>query len=277
MKVFISVDMEGSSGVTTWDDVVPGRMFYQKSRSLLTHDVNSAIEGALDAGAKEILVNEAHDGMRNLLLDELNPEARVIRGFRGKKLAMMEGVDETFDRAFLVGYHARAGTPGAVLNHTLFNTVHNLWVNGVTVGEGGLSAALAGDFGVPIALVTGDDKVISEMRGLLGSFEAVEVKKGISRYSADCLNPEVTSGLIREAAGRALSADVKPYWVEPPVTVEVEFTTLEMGSLAAWVPSVENVEPRKVSCTAGSVVDAWKTIWTSMLLASGMADPKPQP
>ena len=277
MKVFVSVDMEGASGVTTWDDVVPGRMFYQQSRSLLTRDVNSAIEGALVAGATEILVNEAHDGMRNLLLDELNPEARVIRGFRGKRLAMMEGVDESFDRAFLVGYHARAGTPGAVLNHTMFNTVHNLWINGVTVGEGGMSAALAGHFGMPIALVTGDDKVIGEMRDLLGSFEAVEVKKGISRYSADCLNPEVTSGMIREAAGRALSANVKPYRVKSPVTVEVEFTTLEMGSLAAWVPSVENVEPRKVSCTAGSVVDAWKTIWTSMLLASGMADPKPQP
>jgi len=277
MKVFISVDMEGASGVTTWDDVVPGRMFYQQSRALLTRDVNSAIEGALEAGAKEILVNEAHDGMRNLLLDELNPKARVIRGFRGKKLAMMEGVDESFDRAFLVGYHARAGTPGAVLNHTMFNTVHNLWINGVVVGEGGLSAALAGCYGVPIALVTGDDKVISEMRGLLGSFEAVEVKKGISRYSADCLNPEVTSGLIREAAKRALKADVKPYRVKPPVTVEVEFTTLEMGNIAGWVPSVENVEPRKVSCTADTVVDAWKPIWTSMLLAAGMADPQPQP
>ena len=277
MKIFISVDMEGASGVTTWDDVVPGRMFYEQSRALLTRDVNSAIEGTIGAGATEILVNEAHDGMRNLLLDELNPKARVIRGFRGKKLAMMEGVDESFDRAFLIGYHARAGTPGAVLNHTMFNTVHNLWINGVAVGEGGLSAALAGDYGVPIALVTGDDKVIGEMRGLLDSFEAVEVKRGISRYSADCLSPEVTSALIREAAERALSIDVKPYKVKPPVTIEVEFTTLEMGNIAAWVPSVESVAPRKVSCKAGSVVDAWKTIWTSMLLAAGMADPQPQP
>ena len=148
---------------------------------------------------------------------------------------------------------------------------------GASAISGPPSSIQCNSIGVPVALVTGDDKVIGEMRGLLGSFEAVEVKRGISRYSADCLNPEVTSGLIREAAGRALSADVKPYMVKPPVTVEVEFTTLEMGSLAAWVPSVENVEPRKVSCTAGSVVDAWKTIWTSMLLASGMADPKPQP
>jgi len=277
VKVFISVDMEGASGVTTWDDVIPGRMFYNQSRPLITQDVNAAIEGAMEAGATEVLVNEAHDGMRNLLLEKLNPAVRVIRGFRGKKLAMVEGINETFDRVFLVGYHARAGMLGAILNHTFFNEVHNFWINGVLVGEGGISAALAGDFGVPVALVTGDDKTIGQMRELVPGVESAEVKKGISRYSADCLNPEATYGLIKEAAERAMSAKVKPYRVKPPVTVEVEFTTLEMGNLASWVPSVELVEPRKVSCTAGSVVDAWKPIWAAMLLANGMADPKPQP
>ena len=271
MKILISVDMEGATGVTTWEDVMPGKMFYSQSRKLLTADVNSAIEGALEAGASEILVNESHDGMRNLLLDEVNPRARVIRGFGGKQLCMMEGVNESFDKVFLVGYHARAGTLGAILNHTLLGEVFNFWINGVLVGEGGISAALAGHFGVPVALVTGDDKVIREMRGLLGNgFEGVEVKKGISRYSADCIPPEATSGMIRDAARRAMSAEVKPYRVKSPCTIEVEFTTLEWGNMACWVPKVERVEPRKVKCTADNVVDAWKPIWASILLASGM-------
>jgi D-amino peptidase len=269
--------MEGASGVTTWDEVVPGKMFYEQSRSLITQDVNAAIEGALEAGATEILVNEAHDGMRNLLLDKLNPKARVIRGFRGKKLAMMEGIEDTFDKAFLIGYHARAGTHAAILNHTLYNEVHNLWINKVLVGEGGISTVLAGGFGVPVTLVTGDDKTVKEMRGLVPGIESVEVKKGIGRYSANCLNPEETFRLIKDAVKRAMSVQVEPYRVSSPVTIEVEFTTLEMGSLASWVPTVERVAPRKVSCTANNVVDAWKTIWTSLLLAFGMADPKPQP
>jgi D-amino peptidase len=269
--------MEEASVVTTWDEVVPGKMFYEQSRKFITQDVNAAIEGALEGGATEILVNEAHDGMRNLLLDKLNPKARVIRGFRGKKLAMMEGIDETFNRAFLIGYHARAGTNAAILNHTLYNEVHNLKINEVLVGEGGISAALAGGFGVPVTLVTGDDKTIKEMKNLVPGVVSAEVKKGIGRYSANCLNPDETFPLIKEAAKRSMSIKVEPYRVSSPVTIEVEFTTLEMGSLASWVPTVERVAPRKVSCTANNIVDTWKPIWTSLLLASGMADPKPQP
>jgi D-amino peptidase len=271
MKVLISVDMEGATGITTWKDVIPGEMFYNQSRKLLTTDVNSAIEGVLEAGASEILVNEAHDGMRNLLLDEINPKARVIRGFGGKQLCMVEGIDENFDKVFLLAYHARAGTLGAILNHTLLTDIHNFWIDGALVGEGGISAALAGHFGVPVALVTGDDKVVKEMRELLGNnFETVEVKRGISRYSADCIPPEVTCGLIRDAARRAISAKTKPYRVKSPCAIEVEFTSLEMGNLACWVPTVERVEPRRVKCTANNVVDAWKPIWASILLASGM-------
>ncbi len=261
--------MEGATGVTTWDDVSPGKMFYNQSRTLITQDVNAAIEGALEAGATEILVNEAHNGMRNLLIDKINPKARVIRGFAGKKQAMMEGIDNSFDKVFLIGYHARAGTQGAILNHTWFLEVHNFWINGVVVGEGGLSAAIAGDYGVPVALVTGDDKAILEMKALVPGVVGAEVKKGISRYSADCLPPEVTYGLIKEAAKRAVSCIVKPYSVSSPVVVEVEFTSVEMANMASWVPSVDLVEARKVRCVGDSFVDAWKIIFASMLLGWG--------
>ncbi len=266
--------MEGASGVTTWDDVSPGKMFYNQSRSLITQDVNAAIEGAFEAGATEVLVNEAHDGMRNLLLEKLNPKARVIRGFRGKKRAMMEGIDDSFDKVFLVGYHARAGTLGAILNHTLLLEIHNFWINDVLVGEGGISTAIAGHFGVPVVLVTGDDKTIKEMRGLVPRTSSAEVKKGISRYSADCINPELTYKMIKDAAKKAMSVKIKPYTVKSPVTIVVEFTSLEMGNIASWVPGITLVEPRKISCTADSVVETWEQVWTAILLAVGMADPK---
>jgi D-amino peptidase len=261
--------MEGATGVTTWDDVTPGEKFYNQSRKLITQDVNAAIEGALEEGATEILVNEAHNGMRNLLLDKISPKARVIRGFAGKKKGMMEGIDQSFDKVFLVGYHARAGTLGAILNHTFLLQVHNFWINGVVVGEGGLSAAIAGDYGVPIALVTGDDKTVLEMKSLVPSIESAEVKKGISRYTANCLPPEATYGLIKEAAKKALSSDVRPYVAKSPVTAEIEFSSIEMANIASWVPTVELVEPRKVSCIGDNFVEAWQTIFTPMLLGWG--------
>jgi D-amino peptidase len=182
---------------------------------------------------------------------------------------MLEGIDESFDKVFLVGYHARAGTLGAILNHTFLLQVHNFWINGVVVGEGGLSAAIAGDYGVPVALVTGDDKTVLEMQSLVPGIESAEVKKGISRYSANCLTPEATYGLIRDAAKRALSANVKPYVAKPPVVAEIEFSSIEMANMASWVPTVELVEPRKVSCTGDSFVEAWETIFASMLLGWG--------
>lgn len=170
-----------------------------------------------------------------------------------------------------MGYHARVGTLSAILNLALLGEIFILCINGILVGEGSISAALAGHLGVPVALVTGDVKVIREMRGLLrNGFEGVEVKKGISRYLADCIPPEVMSGMIRDAARRAMSAEVKPYKVKSPCIIEVEFTTLEWGNMACCVPKVERVEPRKVKCTADNVVDAWKPIWASILLASGL-------
>ena len=274
MKVFISADMEGATGVTTWDDVHAGKPPYERFRRLLTGDVNSAIEGALEAGATEVLVNEAHSTMRNILIEELNPRARMISGFRGKRLAMMEGIDGGFDAAILVGYHAMAGTEAAVLNHTFFLSVHNFWINGVRVGETGISAALAGHFGVPIVLVAGDDKVAKEAKALLGTVETAVIKEAISRHSANCLTPKESGERIRQAAKRALELDAEPYRPDPPVKFEVEFTSPDMASLASSFPGVVQEGTRKISYTAEDVLKGWKVILPSMLFASS-AEPRP--
>jgi D-amino peptidase len=268
MKVFISSDMEGATGVTGWDDVRPGKAPFERFRRLLTGDVNAAIKGAFEAGADEVLVNEAHDGMRNILIEELDKRATMISGFRGKRLAMMEGVDESFDAAFLVAYHARAGTDAAILNHTFFTSIHNFWIDGVLVGETGLSATLAGHYGVPVVLVTGDDKVSREAKELLGTVETAVVKEGISRYSANCLPPDQSSARIREAAKRALSLNIDPYQPKKPVKLAIEFQSPDMAAFASSVPGVVREGPRTISYTAEDVLATWNVVFPSMMLAT---------
>ena len=182
MKVFISVDFEGATGVSHWDDVIPGKPRYEYNRKFITKDVNSAIEGALEAGCNEIIVNDVHDmvGSTNILLDELPPEATLLTGYQGKKNPLMEGIDNSFDASFLIGYHSRAGTDASVMSHTMLLSVLDFWVNDVAVGETGLAAVQAGYYDVPVKLVVGDDKVGLEAKQLLGNVETVSVKKSLS-------------------------------------------------------------------------------------------------
>jgi len=270
MKVLISADMEGTTGVTCLDDVIPERSGYPRFRKLLTNDVNAAIEGALEAGATEIVISEAHSHSRNILIEELNPKAKMITGFLGRRYDMMEGIDDMFDAVFLVAYHAKAGTDSAVINHTLFLNILNFWINGVLVGEGGISAAWAGHFNVPVVLVTGDDKVASEMMELLGDVEPSVVKRGLHDYTAECLTPKESYETIKNSAKRALKRlkDFKPYKIKPPVTIDVEFASTSPASLACIYPKVVRKEPRKISFTSGDLIETMNTILASTMLAS---------
>jgi D-amino peptidase len=268
MKVFLSVDMEGATGVTSWAEVSPNKPQYERFRKFLTGDVKAAVEGAFQAGATEVLVNEAHDGMRNILLEEVDPRVRIITGFEGKKLCMMQGIDDSFDAAFLISYHAKAGTDGAILNHTLTGAIHNFWINGVLVGESGISAALAGYYGVPVVLITGDDKVAREANDLLGHVETAIVKEGLDRYSAKCMTPQESREMIKKAATTALENidRFKPYKVRTPVKIEVEFTSPSTALLACTIPSVVREGPRKISFSSENVIKAWEVIWPSIRL-----------
>ena len=168
MKVFISVDMEGVTGVTDPEDVLPDGADYARGRVFMTGDANAAILGAYDAGADEVLVNDSHWTMRNLLLEDLDPRARMIKGFQ-KPMCMVQGLDASYDAAVFVGYHSCAGTEGGVLNHTLLGKeVQNLLLDGEPIGETRLNALVAGELGVPVAFVAGDDKVCQEARAVLG-------------------------------------------------------------------------------------------------------------
>jgi len=259
MKVFISADMEGATGAVDWDDVMPGKRQYERFRRLLTGDVNAAIGGAFEGGADEVVINEAHDGMMNILIEELPEEVSMISGHDGKGMGMMEGIDGGFDAAFLVAYHAMEGTTAAIMNHTWSPTlIRKVWLGDLRVGELGLSAHIAGHYDIPVALVTGDDKVAREAVALLGDVETAVVKHGISRYAARCLTPAKTAKLIREAARRAVErrGELRPFKPAYPMEVRIEFMSALQASNVSRAPGFALVDPTTVSFACGDALDA---------------------
>jgi D-amino peptidase len=269
MKVFISCDMEGISGVTGPDDIELGKDSYQRFREIMTGDVNAAIDGALLGGASEILVNDSHGKMRNILIEKLNPKAQLISG-NTKPLFMMQGIDSSFDLAMFVGYHARAGTAAAVMNHTFQGIIlQDVWINGTLVGETGINAGIAGCFGVPIGAVTGDDKIAEEATALLGNIETAVVKEGIDRYVAKCLPLVVSRDLIKNTARRAIERrkEFTPLKYPAPVQFKVRFTSTAEAELACALPMVTREDPRTVTVTADRYLEAFTLLMAVQFVA----------
>jgi D-amino peptidase len=240
MRVYISVDMEGVAGVVHEDQTDPtdprhaGE--YNRFRRLMTSEANAAVEGALAAGAITVLVNDSHWLMRNLLVEELHPAAELLSG--GPKLrSMVEGIEDRFDAALFIGYHARAGTPRAIIDHTYTDRVHEARLNGKPVGELAINAALAGTYDVPVAMVSGDQALAAEARELLGEgVETVIVKHAVGRFAARSVHPSEACRLIREGATAALRRRHKVLHLPTPVTLDVEFALSQMADMAELVP-----------------------------------------
>ena len=203
LKVFISVDMEGVAGVIHWDDVSRRGDDYSLFRKLMTQETNAAIEGALEAGATEILVRDSHGSARNILPDLLRPEAELLRDWSGGPLVMMEGIDKSFDAVIFIGYHARAGTPDAVLKHTMTGSIYDVVLNGKKMPEAGINAFIAGNFGVPVVMVAGDLAICKQAKELFGNIETVSVKEGIGK-AAKMLHPLKAQELIKKKTILAL-------------------------------------------------------------------------
>jgi D-amino peptidase len=254
-KIFISADLEGISGVVAMEDVFPDKDGYAAACQAMTGDVNAAIEGARDAGADEIVVFDAHAGGRNLDLDRLHPDARVIRG---QPLPyMIAGLDASFDALCLIGYHAMPGTPQAVMDHTYTGRFYRVRINGREFGELGLAAAFAGWHRVPLALVSGDDKLAAEARAFVPAAVAVVTKTGMGRHQAECLSPRVAQERIRAAAKQALAQldTVQPLTLQPPLVLELEYPNTASADRAVCVPGVERTEARTVASTLDTVPD----------------------
>jgi D-amino peptidase len=220
LKVFISVDMEGLAGVVAGPDVSPNGPDYPHFRAIMAGETNAAIDGAFRAGATEVLVRDSHGDKRNLLPADVDPRARLLRGASAGPKNMMEGIDSTFDAVVFIGYHAKAGTPRAILEHTSTGNVVDFSINGVSLPEGGYNALAAGLYGVPVVFIAGDRAVVDQVRALLGPIGAVAVKEEIGDASLG-LSPRAAQEEIRRGVEQALRdrARARPYRLSAPYTM----------------------------------------------------------
>ena len=223
VKVFISVDMEGLAGVVAGADVSPGQPDYPHFRTIMAGETNAAIEGAFTAGATEVVVRDGHGDKRNLLPADVDPRARLLRGASTGPKNMMEGIDSTFDAVVFIGYHAKAGTPNAILEHTSTGNVVDFSINGVSLPEGGYNALVAGLYGVPVVFAAGDRALVEQLRGLLGPVDGVAVKEEINDASLG-LSPRRAEDEIRAGVTAAIRnrARAKPYRMAGPYTMSLK-------------------------------------------------------
>ena len=277
MKVLISADMEGTAGIVDRaHTAIPDRAGvtgmqnnaaeYDWARRLMTEEVNAAVAGAFEARATEVWVTDAHGSMRNLLPLALHREAKYVSG-TPKMLCMLEGLDETFGAVMFTGYHGSAGTPSSVLAHTYIGIIQDVRLNGVSMGEYGINAAVSGYFGVPVALVTGDNTVVAQARSLLGEdVVGVEVKRAVGTHAAVHLHPEKAREAIKAGAAEAVrrAPRLRPYRVPAPVRLEVDIVSPDLTDLASLLPGVTRLAPRSVVYEGPDVINVFKA-WRAML------------
>lgn len=268
MKIFISADMEGITGVAT-NMQLQKESEYQRFRKLMTQDVNAAIAGAFDGGATEVVVADGHGNMSNILIEDLDDRATLISG-NNRVMCQLEGLDASFDGLFFVGHHGReGGDEHAVINHTLAGVcITELKVNDVVVGETQLNARVAGQFGVPALFTTGDDAYVSEVQRDLPQVVGAVVKRGIDRYAAELFAPRKAQEIIRRKAAEAMKlvGKVDPLVMEGPVTIEVEFKNTAQAHMTTTIPLVEQMGPKTIRFTADDMVTAYKLFWGCVII-----------
>ncbi|MBQ1116804.1 M55 family metallopeptidase [Streptomyces sp. C3-3] len=274
MKLLISVDMEGISGIVHSSETNPERYDYQCGRELMTAEANAVVAGVLDADpTAEVLVADAHGTFRNLLPEQLDRRARLVRG-KPRALNMLAGLDEETDAALFVGYHVRAGEGPGVLAHTMNGEILDVRVAGRSLGEIGLNAAMAGHLGVPVVLLSGDDAACAEMNDLVPVAVTVAVKEALGMAAAVTLHPEEARDRLRRAAADAVSrrAEIPPLALTGPLDVEVDLASPHTIDLATLVPGVSRAGgARTVAFTSPDYATAYRLI----LLLAQLATIKP--
>jgi len=272
VKVYISVDAEGVAGISDWEQCLPGGDDYALGRELILGEVNAAIDGALEAGATQILVNDSHSSMRNLPSGELGGHASYLSG-RFKPLYMMEGLDASFDVALFVGYHAAMPTPG-ILSHT-YNprAIADVVLGGTVTGEAGINALVAQHHCVPIAVITGDQYVGPEAAPYCPGIAAIEVKRSVSRYAAEHLHPDLARQRIREGVTGALSdLTARPPSIQLPATLEIRLLSPDMAEQATWLRGVERVTSTAVRCEDDDPLRLYRTFMTLVFLTRSLVE-----
>ncbi|MFM9106085.1 MAG: M55 family metallopeptidase [Chloroflexota bacterium] len=275
MRVLISADAEGVSGITNTDEMLYGKPYYEFLRDMMTADVNAAIAGAFDGGATEVVVNDSHWTMTNVKIESLDPRADLIKGFH-KHLCMVEGVQDA-DAVFFLGYHCRTGDSDGVGNETILGReIVEIRMNGKPVGESEINAAVCGDFGVPVVFASGDHLYERELRETLPAVEFGLTKYALDRWTARLLSLERARenirGAARRAVMRALTGAFEPYRLPGPVTLSVTFSSTAEAVMASLVPGSVRENPRTVTVSAATATEAWKAFFAVLLLGWSATD-----
>ena len=258
LKVHISVDMEGVAGAVTADQLGPTGFEYGRFREFMTKEALAAVDAAKAAGATEIIVADSHGNGQNLLIEQFPADVRVIRSWP-RRLGMMAGVDADVDAAIFIGYHAGTNNPTGVRAHTFSSAnLARVALNGTNVTEGSWNAAIAGQFDVPVVMMSGDDAAIAEVRKAIGSIEAAETKRSLGFHSASTLTPQASYVLIGERVKAAFArrADFKPYKVPGPVTVDVTFKNYMPAEVLAYLPMFARTDSHSIRFRAKDMAEA---------------------
>jgi len=271
MRIYISADMEGVAGITAEEQTNPvGQPEYAYSCELMTGEVRAACEGAKEAGATSILVNDSHWSMRNIIHEQLPPDVALIRG-SVKPLSMNQGVDSKVDYAAFVGYHASGGTQDAVLDHTYTDaTLYEVRINGEKCSEARINAAVAGAHGVPVVFLSGDQNACADARSFLPWIRTVEVKQAIGRFAAMSLSPQQARSAIKAGIAKAIKeakdAGAKPYSFKPPIALEITFTYTSKADVASLLPGSERVSARTIRFVHDDFLTVFKAFRALMTL-----------
>ncbi len=255
-KIYISVDIEGIAHVVN-AQTAAGQFDYERGRKLMTAEVNAAIEGCLAAGAGEIIVSDSHGNAQNIIPEDLNEKAFLIRSFP-RPLLQMEGIDSSFDGVIFIGYHPKEGTPEGNLAHTIWGTkFEEIKINGRVVSEALFNAAVAGHFDVPVILVCGDQNVVAEAKENFPGVETVMTKKSLGFLSAMSPHPKAVQAEIRKKAEQAVRKikELKPYKVQTPVRLEITFKNIFDAETTAYIPWVKRTGGKKVEVELADMLE----------------------
>jgi D-amino peptidase len=264
-NVFISFDMEGISVVSSWREMKKDSKDLERVRRIATQEVNAAIRGIRKSGKKtgEITICDAHASGENLHVDDLHPGVSVVKG-TPRKYYMMQGISKEYDVVFFIGYHAMAGTQYAGMDHTYSSaSIYNIKINGKYMGESEINAALAGYYGVPVGLVTGDNMLIAEIRKFFGKdVETVITKKGISRFAAQCRHPEDVRLEIETKAARAMQKikKLKVFKFKSPVRTEIDLASSLITDMVELIPGIERTSGRQVLFKTKDILEFYRIL-----------------
>lgn len=258
-RVYISVDMEGISGINGNDQTSAGQPEYARARKLMAEDANAAIAGAFAGGATAVVVNDSHGGQRNLLPEDLDPRARLI-SHSFKRHGMMEGLDDSFDAVIFVGYHAKADAPRGLFAHTGSGVVADLQINGRSVGEGGMNAALAAYYGVPVVAVSGDDAAVAEVQESVPGVKGAVVKRAINVRAVELEPLRTARELIHNAARDGVAGASRTPPQRGAVRVQLKYRNFTYPEIATAFQEITLLAPDTIAFTRDTMPEAYRLI-----------------